>query len=105
VERHTKRIIDEIEEVGPVVVGDLRDLVSTPTAEMVEKAWQPSQAELLDAALDALEGVGRRLGHAAVRGRAGQPAQEKQQSPPRRDPRTRRVARAVARRLRSSGSR
>jgi hypothetical protein len=103
VERHTKRIIDEIEDVGPVVVGDLRDLVSTPPDERGEEAWQPSDAELLDAALDALEGMGRRLGQARVRG-AAKAARRSTQPSSSQHPRARGLARAVKRRLRSSGS-
>ena len=65
VEQRTDQMVGEIKAIGPQVVGDLAELVPAPgaaTAPTVD--WSPSDAELLAAAMDGMESLGRQLARA-----------------------------------------
>lgn len=62
VERRAQRLIDEIKDVEPVVVGDLDELRPVaPKAPCAAPDREPGDTELLEAALDGLEQLGRQL--------------------------------------------
>ena len=59
IEQHSHRIVDQLRSGGYPVSGDLADLIPTPPAD-ANRARRPDQtddAEVLDAALDALAGL------------------------------------------------
>ncbi|HET7329011.1 MAG TPA: hypothetical protein VFJ14_17195 [Nocardioidaceae bacterium] len=97
VEERTDRMIAEIKAVGPVVVGDLDELIPVPASSDVPGLdWAPSDAELLDAALDGLEALGRQLADARLQLRAPPAGSADVPEPP--APSWLRRARAAARR-------
>lgn len=66
VEERARTMIEEVRRIGPHVVGDLDDLLPKPSSQGLAADWQPSDAELLEAALDGLESLGRQLGKARL---------------------------------------
>lgn len=96
VEQRTREMVEEVRRIGPAVVGDLDDLLPT-RSEGVPAGWQPSDAELLEAALDGLEAMGRQLGSARLAEWNATPAVEQ----PTPASRWRRQAARLARRART----
>lgn len=67
VEERAQRMVDEVSGLGVDVVGDLDELVPRPATGQLESDWSPTDGELLEAALDGLESLGRQLGDAQLR--------------------------------------
>jgi hypothetical protein len=67
VRARSRRLIKELEELSPHIVGDLEDLM--PAAELPREHFDPGEstdAELLEVALAGLVGLGRQLGDARL---------------------------------------
>jgi hypothetical protein len=62
VQERAQHMVDDVVDLGVNVVGDLDDLVPRPAVGQVDVNWRPSDRELLEAALDGLESLGRQLG-------------------------------------------
>ena len=104
IERRARRMNDEITQLGVNVIGDLAELVPGPADPQAVDSVDVDDAQLLEAAIEGLAGMGRimataRLENETLRHRDGLPSAglvEMHGPPPRR-----RLVRALRRRLRA----
>jgi hypothetical protein len=109
IERRARRMNDEITELGVNVIGDLAELLPGPGDPDAVDSVEVGDAQLLEAAIDGLAGMGRimataRLENETLRHQYGLPPAElvgMHGPPPRRRRRRRRLVRSFVRRIRT----